>query len=127
MRAAIEATKRPLSPSEICELAQVEVPALGMATVYRNLKLMVDAGEIETVVLPGDGARYEPTHRGHHHHFQCNGCKRVFDVYDCPGNLDRLAPKGFTVEHHELTLYGRCNLCAVPKRSARAAPPRTTR
>jgi len=125
MRAAIEAADRPLLPQEICEMAQAQVPALGIATVYRNLKLMVDAGEIEPVVLPGDSARYEPTHRGHHHHFQCNECKRVFDVHDCPGNLDRLAPKGFTVEHHELTLYGRCNLCAVPKRSAGAAPPRT--
>lgn len=121
MRSAIEAAERPLSPQEICELAQAEVPALGMATVYRNLKLMVEAGEIEAVVLPGDGARYEPTHRGHHHHFQCNECKRVFDVHECPGNLDRLAPKGFTVEHHELTLYGRCDECADHKPSRRGS------
>jgi len=120
MRAVIEAADRPLSPQEICEMAQAQMPALGMATVYRNLKLMVEAGEIETVVLPGDGARYEPAHRGHHHHFQCNECKRVFDVHACPGNLDRLAPKGFTVEHHELTLYGRCDECAEPKRPAAA-------
>lgn len=119
MRAVIESAARPLSPQEICELAQAEVPALGMATVYRNLKLMVEAGEIEAVVLPGDGARYEPAHRGHHHHFQCDECKRVFDIHECPGNLDKLAPKGFTVERHELTLYGRCDGCAETKPSNR--------
>lgn len=121
MRAVIEAAARPLSPQEICAVAQSDVPGLGMATVYRNLKLMVEAGEIEPVVLPGEGARYESTHHGHHHHFQCNECKRVFDVHECPGDLDRLAPKGFTVERHELTLYGRCDECAKPKRAPGAS------
>jgi Fur family ferric uptake transcriptional regulator len=121
MRATIEAAARPLSPQEICAMAQSDAPGLGMATVYRNLKLMVEAGEIEPVVLPGEGARYESTHHGHHHHFQCNECKRVFDVYECPGDLDRLAPKGFTVERHELTLYGRCDECAIPKRAGEAS------
>jgi len=121
MRAVIEAAARPLSPQEICAMAQPEAPGLGMATVYRNLKLMVEAGDIEPVVLPGEGARYESTHHGHHHHFQCNECKRVFDVHECPGDLDRLAPKGFTVERHELTLYGRCDECASPKRAGAAS------
>lgn len=113
MRAAIDAAARPLSPQEILELAQSEVPALGMATVYRNLKSMLDAGEIEAVMLPGDAARYEATHSAHHHHFHCNACKRVFDVHECPGNLNRLAPKGFVVQTHALTLYGQCGDCAA--------------
>ena len=37
--------------------------------------------------------------------------RRVFDIHACPGNLNRLAPAGFEVEHHELTLYGRCPDC----------------
>lgn len=112
MRAVIEAAARPLTPQEIFVMAQSEAPGLGIATIYRNLKLMVEAGEIEPVVLPGEAARYESAHHGHHHHFQCTECKRVFDVHECPGDMDRLAPKGFTVERHELTLYGRCNECA---------------
>jgi Fur family ferric uptake transcriptional regulator len=111
MRSVIEAAQRPLLPQEICELAQAEVPGLGIATVYRNLKLMLEAQELEPVVLPGENARYEIARRGHHHHFQCERCKRVFDIPGCPGHLGRLTPDGFTVERHELTLYGRCSDC----------------
>ena len=119
IRAAIEAAGRPLSPQEMLEAAQLEVPALSLATVYRNLKTLVDEGDIATVTLPGDSPRYEPAKHAHHHHFQCTTCKRVFDVHDCPGDLARLAPRGFTVESHELTLYGRCDRCAAPSAGKR--------
>lgn len=111
IRAVIDAAGRPLSTQEVLEGAQAEVPEMGIATVYRNVKLLLDAGEITAVTLPGESPRYETSQHAHHHHFQCTECKRVFDVHDCPGDLARLAPKGFTVEHHELTLYGRCDEC----------------
>ena len=124
IRAVIEAAGRPLSPQEVLDAAQTEVPGLGIATVYRNLKLLVDASEIAVVTLPSESPRYESAQHPHHHHFQCTACKRVFDVHECPGNMAQLAPKGFTVEHHELTLYGRCDLCgprSKPRRRAQTA------
>ncbi|MDP1901588.1 MAG: transcriptional repressor [Rubrivivax sp.] len=114
IREAIDRAGRPLTPQEVLDAAQSQVPGLSVATVYRNLKLLQDAGEITAVTLPGDSARYESPRDGHHHHFQCTLCNRVFDVHACPGDLARLAPEGFTVEHHELTLYGRCAEC-VPR------------
>jgi Fur family transcriptional regulator, ferric uptake regulator len=120
IRAVIDAAGRPLSPQEVLGAAQADVPGLSPATVYRNLKQLVDEGEIATVTLPGDSPRYEPARHAHHHHFQCTECKRVFDVHDCPGDLARLAPKGFTVEHHELTLYGRCDECPPLRKLSRA-------
>ncbi len=111
IRTAIERAQRPLSPLEVLAAAQAEVPALGLATVYRNLKLLVDAHEVTPVTLPGDSPRYEIAHLQHHHHFQCTACERVYDVHQCPGNLARMAPPGFTVDRHELTLYGRCAGC----------------
>lgn len=119
IRAAIEAAGRPLSPQEVLLAAQVEVPALSLATVYRNLKQLQDAGEIQAVDLPGENPRYEGTHHDHHHHFQCTSCQRVFDVHECPGDMASLAPKGFTVERHELTLYGRCDECGTPNATGR--------
>lgn len=116
IRSTIEAAGRPLSPQEVLDAAQAEVPGLAIATVYRNLKLLVDAGEIVPVTLPGESPRYEAHQTGHHHHFQCTECKRVFDVHACPGDLAALAPRGFTVDHHELTLYGRCDQCAAPRK-----------
>ena len=40
----LEASVRPLLPTEILEAAQQAVPALGLATVYRNLKRLADDG-----------------------------------------------------------------------------------
>lgn len=110
---AIEVAARPLLPNEVLELAQRDVPELGIATVYRNLKSLVDEGLVISVMLPGEAARFEAKGHGHHHHFQCRSCTKVFDVHACPGNLSKLAPAGFVVEDHDLTLYGRCSACMV--------------
>lgn len=112
IREAMARAGRPLLPQEVLEVAQAAAPGLSIATVYRNLKLMVDEGEIRTVMLPGENTRYELAGDGHHHHhFQCTRCQRVFEVEACPGDLASLAPAGFTVEDHDLTLYGRCREC----------------
>ncbi len=116
IRFALQAAKRPLSAQELLAATQAKVPSLGMATVYRNLKLLLEEGAIQAVALPGEIAHYEMAKLGHHHHFQCTACERVFDVPECSDDLDRLAPRGFTVEHHEVTLYGHCAACAARER-----------
>ena len=111
IRAALQSARRPLSAREILADTQAEVASIGIATVYRTLKLLVDAGEVEAVPLPGGIPHYELTKLGHHHHFQCTRCERVFDVPECGGNPKELLPRGFTMERHELVLYGRCAAC----------------
>ena len=106
-------------PAKCWRRARAAVPALGMATVYRNLKLLVAEGAVQVITLPGESPRYEMRESAHHHHFQCTTCRRVYDVPGCPGNLRRLAPRGFRVDHHDVTLYGRCSDCGT--REARAA------
>jgi Fur family ferric uptake transcriptional regulator len=132
IREAIAQAGRPLLPQEVLEAAQPRAPGLSIATVYRNLRTLVEDGLLRPVVLPGENARYEVAHTGHHHHFQCRLCQRVFEVEACPGNLAALAPAGFTVEDHDLTLYGRCSDCARARATgasgtaACAVSPRTT-
>lgn len=111
---AIAEAERPLLPQEVLDAAQLQVPALSLSTVYRHLKALVEGGELQAVHLPGENPRFEVVGHQHHHHFQCRQCQRVFDVHACPGDLGRLAPQGFTVEDHDLTLYGRCKDCAAP-------------
>ncbi|MCE2677848.1 MAG: transcriptional repressor [Burkholderiaceae bacterium] len=108
---AIEKAKRPLLAQEIQETAANDSPGLGQATVYRNIKALVEAGLLSTVHLPGENPRYEVSHLHHHHHFHCSLCGKVYDVHDCPGDLKQLAPAGFQVERHEVTLYGSCAAC----------------
>lgn len=115
IREALVKEGRPMTPPEILEVAKQKVPGLGIATVYRNIKAMADVGEISAVALPGDRVYYELAHRAHehHHHFRCNRCERVFDIHGCADEFLALAPKGFEVHSHELTLYGICADCAA--------------
>lgn len=117
----MESAGRPLLPSEILAEAQRDVPALGLATVYRNLKQLTEVGEIQLVELPGEPPRYELAGHKHHHHFRCNTCNRVFDVHACPGDMQKLVPRGFRVESHELTLYGSCSDCRRASTTLRTA------
>jgi len=117
--AALADSHRPLTPPAICELAQQAVPRLNLSTVYRQLKELLECGEVVRVDLPGQPPRFEAScevghdeARHHHHHFHCNGCDRVFPIHACPGSMKELAPEGFLVEHHDLTLHGRCSACA---------------
>jgi Fur family ferric uptake transcriptional regulator len=103
---------RPLSATEILQAASRLSPGLGLATVYRNVNRMVESGEIRPVSLPGAGQRYERAGKGHHHHFHCARCDRVFEVPDCPGDVGALAPRGFKARRHEIILYGLCPSCA---------------
>lgn len=116
IRMVLERAARPLSAREILTAAQADVPALGNATVYRTLKGLVAEGHVHPVDIPGEPPRYEIAGRGHHHHFHCEDCGRVFNVEGCPGNLQALAPRGFQLNAHEIFLYGRCIDCRRPPR-----------
>lgn len=109
----IKAAGRPLLSQEIFDLSSSKVSGIGIATVYRNIKSLLDQGAIQEVLLPGENPRYEVAEAGHdhHHHFQCYKCDKVYDVHACPGDLTHLAPAGFLVKAHELTLYGNCAEC----------------
>jgi Fur family ferric uptake transcriptional regulator len=114
---------RPLSAQEIFNDAR-QVAALGIATVYRNLKTLVEQRWLVEVTLPGEPTRYEIAGQAHHHHFHCRECNRVFDVPECPPDLRRMTPAGFVLHAHDVVLYGACEQCASARGAKRgpAAP-----
>ena len=120
-RSVIEAAKRPLSPRRSAGRGRAQ-PCARWAWP-RSIAISScwsPKASCRSSRCPGESPRYEMRESAHHHHFQCTTCRRVYDVPGCPGNLRRLAPRGFTVEHHDVTLYGRCSDCG--KRELRAAP-----
>lgn len=108
----IGASRGPLTVQEIHERARQNVSGLGIATVYRTLKLLQDRRMVQQVILPNGETRYERTGLGHHHHFSCRVCDEVFDLETCPVDIPRDGfAGGFVVESHDLTLYGICPEC----------------
>lgn len=112
LEAVFDRARRPLTPREIREEARKEIPALGLATVYRAIKQFVADGRVRPVTVPGAAPRYEQAGRSHHHFFLCGECKRLFDLIGCVPGLQSLAPAGFRVRQHEIVLYGECGTCA---------------
>ncbi len=112
IRDVFSQTDRPLSTEEVHAAAQRHLPRIGIATVYRTLKLLLGEGWLTAVRLPGEPPRYELAGKPHHHHFHCRACGRVYEV---PGNaelLDSILPAGFTLDSHDLMLCGRCAQCS---------------
>ena len=104
---------RPLGIEEILALGRSQVESLNLATVYRNLKLLVDTGRLTQINHPVVGTMYERAGKGHHHHFHCHTCNRVYDLPGCALNEQDAVPKGFVVEDHEIFLFGVCPSCAA--------------
>ena len=116
---AIDHAGRALTPNEILALAQASVASLNLSTIYRHLGALQDDARIVKVMLPGQAARFEAACADehaeaahHHHHFHCSGCDRVYALHGCPGSMQDMAPKGFVVQAHEITLRGLCESCA---------------
>ncbi len=112
--AAFETARRPISPQEVLELARATVPALGLSTVYRNLRRLESEAMIVAVHVPGEPDRYETAQAAadHHHHFHCESCGKVFDITGCPGGIAEMLPKGFELRDHEISMRGVCDECA---------------
>lgn len=111
IRRVLTEADRPLTPREVLDDAQEHAPGLGIATVYRTVKGLCEEGFLTTVELPGEPARFELSAKQHHHHFSCRMCGRVFELEGCPEGLKRLLPKGFSMEDHDVVLYGACREC----------------
>jgi Fur family ferric uptake transcriptional regulator len=104
----------PLGIVQILSRGQQAVPSLSQATVYRTLKQLMEGGEVATVQLPGQTPLYELSGKGHHHFFRCRRCEQMYQVTGCEGLVDQLVPRGFTLEDHDLFLYGLCAACRRP-------------
>jgi Fur family transcriptional regulator, ferric uptake regulator len=114
IRTAFVETDRPLSPEEVLSYAQRVVSDMSIATVYRNLKAMVEDGWLVAVELPGDPPRYELSGKKHHHHFLCNDCQKVYEVEGCVPTTKHKLPRGFRALSHDFILHGICAAC-IPR------------
>lgn len=88
-------------------------PNISLGTVYRNLSLLSDMGEI-IKISTGDGADRFDGRTTPHNHFVCRQCHRVIDL-DME-NIDSImdvAGKNFagSIDHYVVNFYGVCGDC----------------
>jgi len=102
---------RTLNAEEILCAARRVVKSLNQSTVYRNLKLLVEKGWLQKINHPVRGPLYERTAKGHHHHFHCRSCNKVFELPGCLLKENASTPQGFVTEKHEVFLFGVCATC----------------
>jgi Fur family ferric uptake transcriptional regulator len=101
-----------LSVEEVLRAVQEQHPAIGAATVYRTLKLLVEAGVAHERNF-GDGqARYEAAHDDEHHdHLICTDCHTIFEFED--PEIERRQTEvatrhGMRLQSHRHEIYGAC-------------------
>ena len=102
--------------------------SVGLTTVYRHLKVLADAGEIDVVHRPDGEAQYRlcsPPSTDHHHHLVCRVCGRSVEVEgpEVEKWAERVATAaGYTDVSHTVEVFGLC-----PEHSQQAQPPRRRR
>lgn len=97
----------------IYEQVRKEISNISLGTVYRNLKLLAEMGEISILDFGSSYSRFDGNPKNHYH-FTCTECESVFDL-EIP--MDQIIDKEisnrtpFIVESHRMEFYGKCSDC----------------
>lgn len=101
------------SPEEVYARVKQKIPAISLATVYKNIHLFVESGVLREVSLH-HGSRRVEIHDGEHHHMVCSKCKSITDVpaeeLELPV-VRRKLPGGFLVQRYAVDVIGICSKC----------------
>lgn len=94
-------------------------PNISLGTVYRNLNLLVDQGEIIKISHGSGSDRFDGNSKPHYH-FLCTECSSVLDLDIAQGALDHInliASAGFDGEvlGNSTFFYGLCSKCKAHK------------
>lgn len=109
----LRSTKEHPTAETVYTNVRINYPNVSLGTVYRNLNLLADKGEILRLTC-GDGSDRFDGNPKPHYHFLCNSCGRVIDLTIEPMNhIDVLAAASFdgTIEGHTVLFNGTCPKC----------------
>ena len=101
-----------LDAEELHRLINRDGHKIGLATIYRTLSLLTEAGLVEQKSFQDGRSVYE-VHQpdGHHDHLICSDCGAVVEFEN--SEIERLQEKvaaqhGFRLKSHRLDLFGSC-------------------
>jgi len=107
------------SPEEVYARVKKRVPAISLATVYKNIHLFVERGVLKQLSMHHGSIRVE-LNGHHHHHMVCSHCKAIADIEEKDlGILPAVQelPGGFQVERYSIDVIGICAACQKAKRT----------
>ena len=114
LRIFLETTKH-LTSEELYGLVKQKLPNIGIATIYRTLKLFCECKIAAELKFNREKSRYETLlYTKHHDHLICLKCGKLIEIYD--DEIERLQKKlskknNFILKSHKLELYGFCKEC----------------
>ena len=91
-----------------------EYPNLSLGTVYRNLTLLSELGQIKRLHI-GDGVDHFDADTSPHYHFLCSECGAVIDLQmETIDHINQLAGVGFDgqIAGNITYFYGLCPKCS---------------
>ena len=98
---------------DIYDEVREKIPNVSKGTVYRNLKVLREMGQVRELNLDGTKSRFEVAIASHYH-FRCENCGRVLDL-DVPiqtGLDHKIAEQtGLSISYHQLEFRGLCHVC----------------
>lgn len=102
------------SADEVYEIVRQRLPRISLGTVYRNLEILSQLGEIQRLELGGSLRRFDGNPKNHYH-IRCLGCGSVDDLMAGPienieNNICELTD--YEVIGHRLEFLGFCRRCS---------------
>jgi Fur family transcriptional regulator, peroxide stress response regulator len=91
-----------------------EFKDLSMGTVYRNLNILLDQGQVTKIDFGSTFDRFDGN-VDPHYHFLCEGCKAILDLpmaVDESLNQKVNTVTGYKTRSHRIEFFGKCNQCA---------------
>ena len=91
------------------------LPGVGRATVYRTIKLLVEAGALCKLAMPDGAPKYSLARVGHHHHTVCTRCGKVGEFRDT--TVERMLRSlnkeiDGDIVGHRVEVYVICSACS---------------
>ena len=108
------------SAEAVYDRVRKKIPAISLATVYKNIRIFLESGIFQEVSLHHGSLRVEPNLRPHHH-LVCVRCKSISDLEETelePVRLKRRLPRGFEVQRFAVDILGVCQACSAKERKA---------
>ena len=101
------------SPEEVYARVKKKIPAISLATVYKNIHLFIESGLFSKVSMHHGSLRVEMNDEAHHH-MVCSRCKAITDIGEQELGLvskKNKLPGGFLVERYAVDVIGICSKC----------------